>query len=196
MGSCPRKAVRSKPRRPRRWRETHAPAERMSVNPLVGNRMPRVARRFAESCGDAHDHRCGERVHRAPAHRAAIVDLFGGGIGVFTELNFRNGHQPRKRHSHGAPDDAVFVERRVKPRSCPNFNCKSTVAPCTPPFSPTSSPKIRTRGFARNSVSNVWRIASIIFTRGFAEIAFESPLEEMKLVTGGQPPNFCNSLFS
>ena len=52
-----------------------------------------------------------------------------------------------------------------KTRASPNSFCKPTVARCTPPRGPTSSPKSNMRGFTRNSCSSVLRIASSMFMR-------------------------------
>ena len=75
--------------------------------------MPRIAA-LEETAGHAKHHRRGEAVVGAPAHRAAIVDLLGRGLGIFAELDFRNRHQPGERHSDRAADDAFLVEAGIE----------------------------------------------------------------------------------
>ena len=58
---------------------------------------------------------------RAPAHRAAIVDLFGRRLRIFAKLDFGHGHQPRKRHADGAADDAFLVEAGVEHAVAPEL---------------------------------------------------------------------------
>ncbi len=75
--------------------------------------MPGIAA-LEEADRHAHDHGRSEAVSGAPAHSAAIVDLFAGGIGVFAELNFRHRHQASDRHADGAADNAFFGEGGIE----------------------------------------------------------------------------------
>ena len=99
-------------RRVRRHR--HPPADRVRKNDLRAQRVPRVAHVLAESARHAHDDRRGEPVRRAPAHRAAVVELLGRGIGVLAKLDLGHRHQPADRHSYGAADDALLGQTRVE----------------------------------------------------------------------------------
>ncbi len=80
---------------------------------FVRLRVPWIAA-LEEADRHTHDHRRGEAVGCAPAHRAAIVDLFAGGIGILAELNLRHRHQAGDRHADGATDNAFFGERGVE----------------------------------------------------------------------------------
>ena len=80
---------------------------------LVGLAMPGIAA-FEEADRHAQHHRRGEAVVGAPAHRPAIVDLLGRGLGIFAELDFRHRHQPGERHADGAADDPFLVEAGVE----------------------------------------------------------------------------------
>src|SRR3982751_6315826 len=75
--------------------------------------MPWVAA-LEKAAGHAKHHRRSEAVVGAPAHRPAIMDLLGRGLGIFAELDFRHWHQPRKRHPDRAADYSFFVEAGVE----------------------------------------------------------------------------------
>src|SRR5215218_3813693 len=75
--------------------------------------MPGVAA-LEETAWDAKHHGGGETVVRPPAHRPAIVDLLGRGLGIFAKLDFGHGHEAGERHPDGPSDDAFFVEGGIK----------------------------------------------------------------------------------
>ena len=62
-----------------------------------------------ETARHAKHHWGGEAIVRAPAHRPAIVDLLGRRLGIFAELDFRDGHESGERHADRTADDTLFV---------------------------------------------------------------------------------------
>src|ERR1700676_1133868 len=84
-----------------------APAHAMQPLHFVGLAVPGVAA-LEEYAGDAYHHRRRESIDRAPAHRAAVVELFSASIGILAELNLRLRHQAGRRHADRAADDALF----------------------------------------------------------------------------------------
>ena len=94
--------------------EGNPPAQRVGENGLGAEAMPGVARFLAEANRDAHDHRRGEVVGGAPAHKAQIIDLLVGGVGVLAELDLWHGQQAGKGHADRAAKDAIFGQGGVK----------------------------------------------------------------------------------
>ncbi len=97
--------------RVRRHREL--PADRVQELDLVALAVPGIAA-LEESARHAHDHRRRETVHRAPADRAAVVQLLRRGLGVLAELDLRHRHEPGERHADGAADDAFLRQAGVE----------------------------------------------------------------------------------
>ncbi len=102
----------------------------------------------------------GEAVVGAPAQGAGVVDLLGGRIGVFAELDLRRRHQAGQRHAHGAADDPSSESEVSNTRSAPNL---SSAGPASRhgrrPSGPTSSPNTARRGLRASSPSRVRRMA-------------------------------------
>src|ERR1035437_9136506 len=87
--------------------------------------MPRVTDVLPEATWHASHDRRREPVGGAPAQRAAVVQLFGRGIGVLAELDLGHGHESRDRHSDGAPHDAFLGETRVEDARLPELLLES-----------------------------------------------------------------------
>src|SRR5205085_2248898 len=95
-------------------RNRDLPAVRVREANFVAERVPRIADVFAESTRHTHDDRRREPIRRAPPHRARVIQLLRGRIGVFAKLNFRDGHESRDRHADRTADDAFFGQTRVE----------------------------------------------------------------------------------
>ena len=95
----------------RRHREL--PADRVQELDLVALAVPGIAA-LEESARHAHDHRRREAVGRAPADRAAVVQLLRRGLRVLAELDLGHRHEARERHADGAADDAFLRQAGVE----------------------------------------------------------------------------------
>src|SRR5437870_2491561 len=86
----------------------------MREDGFAGDGMPWVARLFAKPDRYADDHRRRKFRESPPAHRTAIVDLLGRGIGVLAKLNFRHRLESGDRHPDRAANDAFFAQRSIE----------------------------------------------------------------------------------
>ena len=86
--------------------------------------MPGIAA-FEKAARHTKHHRCSEAVVGAPAHRPAVVDLLGRGLGIFAELDFGHRHQPGKSHADGAADNPLFVQAGVEHALVPELLLKA-----------------------------------------------------------------------
>ena len=94
-------------------RHRHLPPRIVDELHFVGLAVPRVAA-LEEAARNTQHHRRRKTVKGAPAHRPAIVDLLGRGLGIFAELDFGDRQQPGERHSDRAADDPFLIERRIE----------------------------------------------------------------------------------
>ena len=78
-------------------------------------------------------------------------------------------------------------------RASPKRSCNPSVAPCTPPLRPTSSPKITTRGLVASSCSSTRRTAVMRLMRG-PSVSATSVLAGKRWPSGRRPPCACNSI--
>src|ERR1700732_4488725 len=101
-------------------RHGQAPADAMQPLYFVGLTVPGVAA-LEESARDAHHHRGRESIDRAPAHRAAVVELLSGGVGILAEWTLRHGQEAGRRHADRATDDALFGKTGVEPSVRPEL---------------------------------------------------------------------------
>src|SRR4051812_29401996 len=76
--------------------------------------MPGITNVLAKATRHSDNDRRTELIGSTPAHRAGVVELFVRGIRVFSELNFRHGHEAVDRHTHGAADDAFLRQARIE----------------------------------------------------------------------------------
>ena len=92
----------------------HLPTDGMRPRHFAADRVPRVADVLAEPARHPYDNRRGEAIRGAPAHGAAVVQLFSGGVGILPKLDFGHRHQPGNRHADGATDDSFLRQARVE----------------------------------------------------------------------------------
>src|SRR3990172_1949275 len=76
--------------------------------------MPGIARLFAVADRDSDDHRGSKLARGAPTDPTRIVDLLGGRVAIFAELNLGQGGEAGQSHASGATDDAFFGERSIE----------------------------------------------------------------------------------
>ena len=173
-------------------RHCHAPTQTMQPLHLVGLAVPWITA-FEEAARDAHHHGRGEPIRRSPTHRAAVVELLGGRIGIFSKLNFRHRHEPGAAMPTARPMMPSSERLVSNTRPTPNFSCNPRVAACTPPLRPTSSPKMSMRGFTASSCSSVRRTAVTRLMRGPCGLASDVARRRNDCPRSGLPPCCCSS---
>ena len=155
---------------------------------LVALAVPGIAA-LEEAAGHAHDDRRGEAVRRAPAHRAAVVELLRRGIGVLAELDLRHGHQPGERHADRAADDALLGQARCRTRApSPNFSCSPERRRVHAALAARRPRRTRARfGLTASSCSSVRRIAVSMLMRGPSVSRLVEPSAAQRAL-GARPP--------
>ena len=128
--------------------------------------VPRIAA-LEEAARHAHDHRRREAIARCASascrnrSTARSPDRRTCGTGSRAPASSPASAMPTARPMMPSSDRLVS-----NTRAAPNFSCSPSVAACTPPLRPTSSPNTTTRGFIASSCSSVRRIAVTMLMRG------------------------------
>jgi hypothetical protein len=128
--------------------------------------MPGVPSLFSITNWNPHDNGGCKMVSRPPAQGPQICDLFVSWIGVLAKLDLRYRKQTCQCQANERPMMPSSDREVSKTRAGPKCLCISRVAPCTPPFTPTSSPNTNMRGLIFSSNSIVRRTASMKLIRG------------------------------